>query len=215
MTDQYAPAKRAANAYNSQSADRRRPYIQPMYNQDPLMQYADAEQQQMLFNMEFPPLDTGFNNAPGNSDPPTMPQGLMEMREAFPVGNLHDQFYTAFQEVSKPPQPRSGSWLEPSSDVDEADRHGQDVRQEITRLRNVVDSLTTQCKLAATLTSWLTNIRLGGHATIIDGLTTQVEQDSRRRAELTRYAEDLAKWTEKVQKHCDEAVKECRTMMKK
>ncbi|KFY27177.1 hypothetical protein V493_03671 [Pseudogymnoascus sp. VKM F-4281 (FW-2241)] len=150
------------------------------------------------------------------------------MREAFPVGNLHDQFYTAFQEVSKPPQPRSGSWLEPSSDANEADRHGQDVRQEITRLRNVVDSLTTQVGTYETTIDDLTTqlgvygttiddltTQFGGHDIAIDDLTTQVEQDSRRRAELTKYAEDLAKWTEKVQIHCDKAVKECRTMMKK
>lgn len=139
MGDQSSLLKRTANTYNSRLADRRRPYSRTMYDQDPLMQYADAEQQQMLFNMEFTSLDTGFNNAPGNANPPTMPLSLMETKEAFPVGQT--QLYTPFQEVSKPPQLRRSPWLESSPHVtNDADGHKQEMRQEMTRLYKMVES---------------------------------------------------------------------------
>ncbi|KFZ02596.1 hypothetical protein V500_00095 [Pseudogymnoascus sp. VKM F-4518 (FW-2643)] len=201
MADHSALVKRAANAYNSRLADRQRPYSQPMYDQDPLIrQYADAEQQQMLFNMEFPPLDTGFNNASGNANPPTMPPSLMETRQAFLGGQ--SQLYTPFQEVSRPPQLRRSPWLEPSPDVNnDADGRGQEM--EMTRL----------CKIETTILD-LTKQVESHEKTILD-LTKQVENDSRRRAELTKYAEELAKWTESVQIRCDDALKECRAMKKK
>ncbi|KFY68434.1 hypothetical protein V496_01056 [Pseudogymnoascus sp. VKM F-4515 (FW-2607)] len=207
MGDHSALVKRAANAYNSRLAHRRPPYSQQMYDQDPLTrQYADAEQQQMLFNMEFPPLDTSFNSVSGSTNPPAMPLSLMETRETFPVGQ--NQLYTPFQEVSKPPQLRRSPWLEPSPGAkNDTDGHGQETRQEMTRLCKMVESHE------ATILD-LTKQVEGNEATIL-GLTNQVENDSRRRAELSKYAEELAKWTESVQIRCDDALKECRAMNKK
>ncbi|KFY02568.1 hypothetical protein O988_02067 [Pseudogymnoascus sp. VKM F-3808] len=207
MEDHSSLIQRAANAYNSRLAERRRPGSHSMYDQD-FRRYANAEQQQMLFNMEFLPLDTGFNNASSNANPLAVPLSLMETREAVPVGNAQDQLYTPFQEASQLPQLRSSPWMEPSPDVGNgADVREQEMPEEMARLKNMVESLETSILGLKK--------QVESHDTTILGLRRQVETDSRHRAELKQYAEDLAKWTEKVQKHCDDAVKECRAMMKK